>query len=108
MRETKPVRIANNAPPMRAAANSVAMEPVLNPPVLIVASKGTDCRNCAPTQSLIAPAMTWLSCCPSPPSTLAPAAQVTTPSAPDRPEEAEMVCQPNDHAFHDDPRCVPL
>ena len=30
MREKRPVKIANNAPPMRAAANSVAMEPVLN------------------------------------------------------------------------------
>ena len=34
MRETRPVKIANNAPPMRAAANWVTMEPVLNPPVL--------------------------------------------------------------------------
>ena len=44
MRETRPVKIAKHALPMRAAANPVAMEPALNPPVLIVASKGMDCK----------------------------------------------------------------
>jgi len=85
--ETRRRNIANRAPPMRAAANWVAMEPELDPPVLIAASKGTNCRICAPTQSLIAPVTRWLRCCSNAISALALAAQVMTPSARDGSKE---------------------
>jgi hypothetical protein len=59
-------------------------------------------------QSLIVPAMTWLNCCPKPPSTLAPAAQVTAPSVPDRPEELRWFASLTIMRFMTIPVCVPL
>jgi hypothetical protein len=73
--------------PTWVEGHSAAMEPELDPPVLIAASKGTNCRICAPTQSLIAPVTRWLRCCSNAISALALAAQVMTPSARDGSKE---------------------